>query len=158
MPCCQNHLEDLLVDGRIILKWTCKKEDKESKLDWYCSGQEEVAASYKRSNENSGSIQYKEFCDCWGTVRVSRRILLHGVIYLFIYLVAYFVFISWGMVHGQGQIFTLFSFWHVYVLWLGVYWWNVMSECPTAWRQTVTRRDVRPSHEGKDSLNESSTR
>jgi len=58
-------------------------------------------------------------------------------------------------------------FWHVYVLWLGVYWWkrdiralhdvtsdmsqNVTSEryttwrqiCPKTWRLSVTRRDVR---------------
>ena len=32
MPCCQDHLEDLLVD-RIILKWTFKKEDGRSGLD-----------------------------------------------------------------------------------------------------------------------------
>jgi len=64
--------------------------------------------------------------------------------------------VEWYLINSKNCASSWF--WHVYVLWLGVYWWNVTSECPTTWRQTVTRRDVRPSHEGKDSLNDSSTR
>jgi len=52
---------------------------------------------------------------------------------------------SYFETHWNARDFE--PFWHVYVLWLGVYWWNVTSECPTTWRQTVTRRDVRPSHD-----------
>jgi len=33
MPCCQDHLEDQLVDRRIILKKNVKKEDGGSGLD-----------------------------------------------------------------------------------------------------------------------------
>jgi hypothetical protein len=107
-PCCQDHLEYLLVDRRIILKWTFKKEDGGSGWDWYYSGQKEVAASCKQSNENSGSIKYREFRD-----NLRNYQLLKGgsaswsylFIYLFIYLFSCILHcISWYVVHGQRQI------------------------------------------------------
>jgi len=47
-----------------------------------------------------------------------------------------------------------FTFWHVYVLWLGVYWWkrdvratlDVTSECYTTWRQICPTKDKISSH------------
>ena len=39
---------------------------------------------------------------------------------------------------------VLFAFWHIYVLWLVVYWWK---RDVRATHESVTRRDVRASHD-----------
>jgi hypothetical protein len=52
-------------------------------------------------------------------------------------------------------ILIFFRFWHVYVLWLGVYWWkrdvrathDMTSERHTTWCQSNTRRDIRALHD-----------
>jgi len=66
--------------------------------------------------------------------------------------------LSWQRTNSKNVLFTetlIFKcvsiFWHVYVLWLGVYWWkrdvrathDMTSERYTMWRQSVTQRDVR---------------
>ena len=56
----KNHLEDLNVDGRIILKYTFKKW--EGGMDWIgLSVYGEVAGCCESGNERLGSIKYAEF-------------------------------------------------------------------------------------------------
>jgi hypothetical protein len=55
-----DHLEDPRVDGRIILGWIFNKW---SGLDWYGSGERQVAGSCECGNEHSGSIKCGEFLD-----------------------------------------------------------------------------------------------
>jgi hypothetical protein len=54
-PMDRHHLQDLGVDGKIILKWIFKK--------WYDSRYEPVAGAYECANEPSGSIKCGEFLD-----------------------------------------------------------------------------------------------
>jgi hypothetical protein len=51
-------LEDLRVDGRIILKWISEKWDGGHGLDWFGFGYELVAGSCDCGDELSGSIKY----------------------------------------------------------------------------------------------------
>jgi len=59
----RDHLEELGVDGRIILKWIFRTWDGGTwtALIWPRTGQ--VAGSCKHSNEPSGSIKFREFLD-----------------------------------------------------------------------------------------------
>jgi len=54
-----DHLEDLGVDGRIILKWIFKNLD--GGLDWIDLAQ--VAGSCECGNESLGSIKFEAFLD-----------------------------------------------------------------------------------------------
>jgi len=54
-----DHLEDLGVDGRIILKWIFKKLD--GGMDWI--GLAQLAGSFERGNESLGSIKFEAFLD-----------------------------------------------------------------------------------------------
>jgi len=57
----RDHLEDLGVDGRIILKWIFRTWDGGvwTALIWLRTGQ--VAGCCKHTNEPSGSIKFREF-------------------------------------------------------------------------------------------------
>jgi len=59
----RDHLEDLCVDGRIILRWILRKYDVEAwiGLIWLRIGQ--VVCTCKCSNEPSGSTKRGEFLD-----------------------------------------------------------------------------------------------
>ena len=60
----RDHLEDLGVDGRIILKWLFKKMGREA---WtgliLCCGQGQVAGCCELRNEPPGAIQCGVFLD-----------------------------------------------------------------------------------------------
>jgi hypothetical protein len=58
----RDHLEDLSVDGGIILKFI-KKWDEGHGLDWYGSGQGHVAGVYECGNELPHSIKCGVFLD-----------------------------------------------------------------------------------------------
>ena len=53
----RDHLEDLSIDGGIILKFIFKKWDGEHGLDWYGSGQGQVAGTCECGNELTHSIK-----------------------------------------------------------------------------------------------------
>jgi hypothetical protein len=55
----REHLEDLIADGRIMLKWILKKYDGKG-LDKSGSVQGHVAGCFKHSNELLGPIKYTE--------------------------------------------------------------------------------------------------
>jgi hypothetical protein len=57
----KNNVQDLDVDGRILLEWIFNKEDERHGLYRSGSRQGQVAKSYKCSNEPAGSIKYGEF-------------------------------------------------------------------------------------------------
>jgi hypothetical protein len=58
----RNHLEDLGVDGRVILKWVLKKQGGAwTRLIWVRIGQ--VMGCCKCGNEPSSSIKCGEFID-----------------------------------------------------------------------------------------------
>ena len=69
----RDHLEDLGVDGRIILKWISKKQDGVRRLDWFCSDQGQVAGCCEQGNELQGSIQFGEFFDQVKNVYVLKK-------------------------------------------------------------------------------------
>jgi hypothetical protein len=52
----KGHLDNLGVDGSIILKWIFKKSDGEARMDWFGSGQGHVVGSCECGNVPSGSI------------------------------------------------------------------------------------------------------
>jgi hypothetical protein len=54
-----DHLEDLDIDGRIILKWIFKNLD--GSLDWIDLAQ--VAGSCECGSESFGSIKFEAFLD-----------------------------------------------------------------------------------------------
>ena len=56
-------VQDLGVDGRIILKRTFKKYDGGHGLDGFGSGYGQVAICCECGNEPSGSIKRREFLD-----------------------------------------------------------------------------------------------
>jgi len=58
-----DHLEDLVIGGRIILKWIFRKWDGGHGLERSGSGKGQVAGSCACSNELSGSIKWGEFLD-----------------------------------------------------------------------------------------------
>ena len=58
-----DHLEDLSVNERIILKWIFEKWDGVHGLDRSCSGQGQVAGSCECGNEPLGSIKCGEFLE-----------------------------------------------------------------------------------------------
>jgi hypothetical protein len=72
-------LEDLGVDGRMLLKWIFKKWDVGHGLDRSDSGQGQVAGSCERGNEHSGFIKCGNFLSSRGPVCFSGRTLLHGI-------------------------------------------------------------------------------
>jgi hypothetical protein len=55
-----DYLEDLGVDGRIILKWVFKKRNGEA---WSGSGNGQVAGACECDNKPSGSLKCGEFLD-----------------------------------------------------------------------------------------------
>jgi hypothetical protein len=55
----RNHLEDLIVDGRIMLKWILRKYDGTG-LDKLGLAQGHVAGCFKHGNELLGPIKYLE--------------------------------------------------------------------------------------------------
>jgi hypothetical protein len=57
------HLQDLGVDGMIILKWISKRWDGEAWTGVFCSGYGQVAGTCECGNEPSGSIECGEFLD-----------------------------------------------------------------------------------------------
>jgi hypothetical protein len=57
------HLEDLAVDGEIILEWIFVKYDRRCGLDSSGSGQGPVASPCEHGNEPTGSIKNGEFVD-----------------------------------------------------------------------------------------------
>jgi hypothetical protein len=59
----RDHLKDLGVDGRIILKCIFKKWDGRHGLDCSGSGEGQVAGACECCNELSGSIKCGEFLD-----------------------------------------------------------------------------------------------
>jgi len=56
-------LEDLSVDGKIILKWILEKEDERSRIGFTSRRIGKVACCCERGNEPSGSIKCGEFLD-----------------------------------------------------------------------------------------------
>jgi len=58
-----DHLKDLGIDGRIILKWISKKWDWEAWTYWSGSGQGQMADDCKCGNELSDTIKCGEFPD-----------------------------------------------------------------------------------------------
>ena len=59
----RDHLENLDIDGRIILKFIFRKLDGEHGLDCYGSVQRQVVGCCECSNEPSGSMKCGEFVD-----------------------------------------------------------------------------------------------
>jgi hypothetical protein len=59
----RDHLEDLGVDRKIVLKWIFKKWDGEHGLDFSGSGWGQVAGAGECGNEHSGSIKCEEILD-----------------------------------------------------------------------------------------------
>jgi hypothetical protein len=58
-----DHLEDLGVNGRVILRWIIRKWDVGHGLNWSGSGQGQVAGTCNCGNEHSGSIKCGKFLD-----------------------------------------------------------------------------------------------
>jgi hypothetical protein len=54
-------MEDIGIDGRIIIKWFFKKWDERHGMDCSGSVQEQVAGPSERGNEPSGSINVGNF-------------------------------------------------------------------------------------------------
>jgi len=59
----RDHLEDIGVDEKKILKWIFKDRDMGHGLNWYGSGQGQVTGLYECRNEPPGSIKHTEFID-----------------------------------------------------------------------------------------------
>jgi len=59
----RDHLEDLGIDGRIILRWIFRKWDRGHELHRAGSGLGQVAGSCECGNELSGSIKCGEFLE-----------------------------------------------------------------------------------------------
>ena len=59
----RDHWGDPDVDGRIILRWTCRKWEGVVGLDGVGSGQGQVAGTCEYGNGLSGSIKCGEFLD-----------------------------------------------------------------------------------------------
>jgi hypothetical protein len=57
------HLEDLGLDGKIVLKWILEKWDGGLGLDRSVSGQGQVAGCFKCGDEPYGSINCGEFLE-----------------------------------------------------------------------------------------------
>jgi hypothetical protein len=58
-----DHLEDLVVDGSIILKWVFKKWDEVAWTGLLRSGQGQAAGAYEYGNEPFGSTKCGAFLD-----------------------------------------------------------------------------------------------
>jgi hypothetical protein len=59
----RNHLKDLGIDGRIILKWDLREVGYGHGLDRSGSGQGQFAGCCECGNEPSGSIKYGEILE-----------------------------------------------------------------------------------------------
>jgi len=67
-----DHLENLGIDGRIILKFMFKRLDGKQGLDCYGSGWGQMASSYECGNEDQGSIKCGEILDELGTYQLLK--------------------------------------------------------------------------------------
>ena len=70
-PSGMNHLEDLGIDGRIILKWIFKKWNGEARTGLFRLSIGTGAVSRECSNEPMRSIKYGEFLDQWKDLLAS---------------------------------------------------------------------------------------
>jgi hypothetical protein len=73
----RNHLEDLGVDGRIILKYIFREWVGGHGLDCFSLGYGQLVGCCECSNESPGFIKCGEFIDCLRNCLLSRR--THGV-------------------------------------------------------------------------------
>jgi hypothetical protein len=68
-----NHLENLGIDGRIILKWIFKRLDGRHGLDCSGSRQGQMASFYECGNEDQGSIKCGEIPDELRTYQLLKK-------------------------------------------------------------------------------------
>ena len=59
----KSYLEDLSINGRIILKWVLKKWDEDHGLNQCGSGERQLVGSCEFGNKSSRYIKWKEFLD-----------------------------------------------------------------------------------------------
>ena len=107
----RDHLGDLGVDCKIILKWI-KKWDEGHGLDWSGSGLGQVASCCKGSNELP--LHAANFLNIWGPLGFSRRALLEGISWLVSKLDSHNGDRQWGFVMRSmtNQRYTVWrNFW-----------------------------------------------
>jgi hypothetical protein len=68
-----DHLENLGIDGRIILKFMFKRLDGKQGLDCSGSGWGQMASSYECGNEDQGSIKCGEILDELRTYQLLKK-------------------------------------------------------------------------------------
>jgi hypothetical protein len=69
----RDHLEDLGVDCRIILKWIFRTDDGEARTGFLWLKIAQVAGACECGNESSGATKCGEFLHCLRSCQLHRR-------------------------------------------------------------------------------------